>query len=280
VATKFSYRMYPVRPAALGGILLFAWDDMEALWKAYRDWMQVDSDRRLLINPMVMWMGTQPGCALMTYYNGDPDIGMGVMKEMLGGLQPLTGPLEQSLQLTTLPAFTGGGEITAWPGTSQYWRNGFLQNDFPDEAISTVKEWFLRCPMPPHGSNHPAAGTGLAPQWRNDISFAFIESLGGAMGEVPVDDTAFFWRDQKFSFTIIAIFDPTVQQWAEQSREWAFGFRAAMEPFLSGGVYANYVQSDLSDFGPAYYGDHYQRLRGVKSTYDPTHTFRFPQDLR
>ena len=120
----------------------------------------------------------------------------------------------------------------------------------------------------------------MAPQWRNDISFAFIESLGGAMGEVPVDETAFFWRDQKFSFTIIAIFDPTVQQWAEQSREWAFGFRAAMEPFLSGGVYANYVQSDLSDFGPAYYGDHYQRLRGVKSTYDPTHTFRFPQDLR
>lgn len=280
VATRFSYRLYSVRPAALGGILLFAWDDMEALWKAHRDWMQADTDHRLLINPMVVWMGPHPGCALMTYYNGEPDTGMAVMKDMLGGLQPVTGPLEESLQLTTLPAFTGGGETTAWPGTSQYWRSGFLDNDFPDEAISTVKEWFLKCPKPSNGTNHPAAGAGLAPQWRNDISFAFIESLGGAMGEVPVDDTAFFWRDQKFSFTVIAIYDPTMQQWAEQTRDWAFGFRAAMEPFLSGGVYANYVQADLPDFGTAYFGDHYQRLRSVKTTYDPTQTFRFPQDLR
>jgi FAD/FMN-containing dehydrogenase len=280
VATQFTYQMHPVLPAALGGILLFAWDDMEALWQAHRDWMQADMDHHLLINPMVVWMGTDPGCALMTYYNGDPDTGMAVMKEMLGGLTPLTGPLEQSLQLTTLPAFTGGGETTAWPGTSQYWRSGFLQNDFPDDAISTIKEWFLRTPMPPDGTNHAAAGTGLAPQWRNDISFAFIESLGGAIGEVPVDDTAFFWRDQRFSFTVIAIFDPAIPQWAEESREWAFGFRAAMEPYLSGGVYANYVQADLSDFGTAYYGDHYQRLRGVKATYDRSHTFRFPQDLR
>ncbi len=280
VATRFSYRMHPVRPAALGGILVFAWDDMEALWRAYRDWMQADPDPRLLVNPMVVWMGPDPGCALMTYYNGDPDTGMAVLGDLLGGLQPVTGPLEQSLQLTTLPAFTGGGETTAWPGTSQYWRSGFLDNDFPDEAISTVKEWFLRCPMPPTGTNHPAAGTGLAPQWRNDISFAFIESLGGAMGEVPVADTAFFWRDQVFSFTVIAVFDPALPEWAEQSREWAFGFRAAMEPYMSGGVYANYVQADLPDFGAAYYGDHYPRLREIKATYDPTHTFRFPQDLR
>lgn len=280
VATRFSYRLHPVRAAALGGILLFAWTDMEALWTAYRDWMQADTDDGLLINPMVVWMGTEPGCGLMTYYNGDPDNGIAVMKEMLGGLQPITGPVEQSLQLTTLPAFTGGGETTAWPGTAQYWRNGFLRNDFPDEAISTVADWFRRCPMPPNGSNHPAAGTSLAPQWRNDLSFAFIESLGGAIGRVPVDDTAFFWRDQKFSFTLIAIFDPTAQEWAEQSREWAFGFRAAMEPFMSGGAYANYTQADLPDFGAAYYGDHYQRLRGIKATYDPTHTFRFPQDLR
>jgi hypothetical protein len=225
-------------------------------------------------------MGTDPGCALMTYYNGDPDTGMAVMKKMLGGLQPITGPLEQSLQLTTLPAFTGGGETTAWPGTAQYWRSGFLDNDFPDDAISTVAEWFVRCPMPPSGTNHPAAGTKLAPQWRNDISFAYIESLGGAIGEVPIDDTAFFWRDKKFSFTVIAVFDPAMQQWAEQTREWAFGFRAAMEPFLSGGVYANYVQADLADFGAAYYGDHYDKLRAIKAAYDPTHTFQFPQDLR
>jgi FAD/FMN-containing dehydrogenase len=280
VATQFTYQMHPVLPAALGGILLFAWADMEALWKAYRNWMQADTDHHLLINPMVVWMGTDPGCALMTYYNGDPDTGMAVMKEMLGGLTPVTGPLEQSLQLTTLPAFTGGGETTAWPGTAQYWRSGFLQNDFPDDAISTIQDWFLRTPMPPTGTNHPAAGTGLAPQWRNDISFAFIESLGGAMGEVPVDDTAFFWRDQKFSFTVIGIFDPAIPQWAEATQEWAFGFRAAMEPYLSGGVYANYVQADLPDFGTAYYGDHYQRLRDVKAIYDPSHTFQFPQDLR
>lgn len=280
VATRFSYRMHPVRPAALGGVLLFAWKDMEALWRQYRDWMQADTDRHLLINPMVIWMGPEPGCGLMTYYNGDPDTGMEVIRQMLDGLQPITGPLEQSLQLTTLPAFTGGGETTAWPGTAQYWRSGFLDNDFPNEAIATVKDWFVRCPMPPNRTRHPAAGTDLAPQWRNDISFAFIESLGGAMGSVPVEDTAFWWRDQRFSFTAIAIYDPSEREWAEQSRQWAFDFRAAMAPFMSGGVYANYLQADLPNFGAAYWGGHYERLRSIKATYDPSHTFRFPQDLR
>jgi FAD/FMN-containing dehydrogenase len=280
VATEFTYKLHPILPAALGGILLFTWDDMEKVWTAYRNWMQADPDHGLLVNPMVVWMGTTPACGLMTYYNGDPDTGMTAVKGLLGDLTPISGPVEQSLQLTTLPGFTGGGETTAWPGTAQYWRSGFLQNDFPDEAISTVHDWFLRTPMPPTGTNHPAAGSGLAPQWRNDISFAFIESLGGAMGQVPVDDTAFFWREQKFSFTVIAIFDPAIPQWAEECQDWAFGFRTAMEPYFSGGVYANYVQADLPDFGTAYYGDHYQKLRGIKAEYDPSHTFQFPQDLR
>ena len=78
---------------------------------------------------------------------------------------------------------------------------------------------------------------------------------------------------------MIAVFDPSMPEWAEQNREWADGFRAAMEPFFSGGAYVNYVQADLPNFGEAYYGDHYDRLRSIKSTYDPKHTFRFPQDL-
>lgn len=280
VTTRLSYRLHPIRAAALGGTLLFKWDDMEAVWSGCRDWLQLDPDKRLMLNPMLVHIGTEPACALSVYYNGDPDVGMVEIGKAINGRQPLNGPIEQALSLTTLPGFTGGGETTAWPGTSQYWRSGFLRNDFPDEAILTIKDWFKRCPPPPTGRNHPVAGTGLAPQWRNDLSFAFIEPFGGAIADVPVEDTAFFWRDQKFSFTVIAVFDSEDEQWAEETRDWAFGFRAAVDPFMSGGVYANYLQADLENFGQAYWGGHYQRLRGIKATYDPTSTFQFPQDLR
>jgi hypothetical protein len=52
-----------------------------------------------------------------------------------------------------------------------------------------------------------------------------------------------------------------------------------MEPWFCGGVYVNYMQAELQDWQHAYYGDNYEPLRAIKAAVDPSHTFRFPQDV-
>jgi len=118
-----------------------------------------------------------------------------------------------------------------------------------------------------HGLAEVAAAQADAPR---------AAALAASAGK---SETAFFWRDQLFSFTFIGIYDPAVAGWGEKTKKWADRFRAAMEPNFSGGVYVNYMQSELPNWQEAYYGENLDQLRAIKAEVDPDHVFRFPQSL-
>jgi len=279
--TRFTYRLRPIGRELLGGMLVYKWADAKAVFQFFREWMNGDDDERLTLLPMFFFAhGNAPMAGISAFYNGDPEEAFDYIQEILAAAKmpdPVNGPLDQALVRGTLPAYTGTESTTAWPGSGQYWRSGFLDNDFPDEAIDTFLSWFEKCPPPPPGR---ARRTGASTFKQDDLSFGFIESLGGAIERVGKADTAFYWRDQRFSFTFIGIYDTTEATWAAQTRDWAVAFRKAMETYFAGGVYVNYMQADLADWQHAYYGEHYERLRAVKDEYDPQHMFRFPQDLQ
>ena len=242
------------------------------------------NDDRLTLLPL-FFFGPPPdysaGVGISCFYNGSYDEGLAYMKEIIAAANPkmpdpLNGPLEAALQPGTLPAYTGTESTTAWPGSGQYWRSGFLKNELSDDAIDTIIEEFPKAPKPPAGHT-PQPGLNMYKQ--DDLSFGFIESLGGAIARVGKTDTAFYWRDQLFSFTFIGVYDPSVPDWGDETKEWADGFRDAMGPYFSGGVYVNYMQAELPNWQTAYYGQNYTQLRRIKVKYDGDHLFSFPQDL-
>ena len=61
--------------------------------------------------------------------------------------------------------------------------------------------------------------------------------------------------------------------------EWLEGYYAAMQPYLSGGVYQNFPDRGLANWQHAYYGKNLNRLVEVKRTWDPHNLFRFPQSI-
>ncbi len=63
------------------------------------------------------------------------------------------------------------------------------------------------------------------------------------------------------------------------AREWLLQSWASVHPWGSGSVYPCFPDSDLDDWGRAYYGDNYPRLLEVKRRYDPDNTFRFGQSI-
>jgi FAD/FMN-containing dehydrogenase len=61
----------------------------------------------------------------------------------------------------------------------------------------------------------------------------------------------------------------------DEAAAWARGFRQALEPFASGGAWLNWIGDEGDARVRAAFGQHnYERLRAIKSAYDPSNQFR------
>ena len=107
-----------------------------------------------------------------------------------------------------------------------------------------------------------------------------MDLMGGAIGRVPPDATAFVHRDAVFSaqyyISSSSTWSPTQ---VTQAQGIVSGLRTTMAPWSSGEAYQNYLDPTLSNWQQAYYGANYARLRQVKTTYDPTQVFRPAQGV-
>jgi FAD/FMN-containing dehydrogenase len=272
---RFTFRLHPITNAFMAGTVCYNWEsDTRKMLQFYREWMRSNGDDRLTLLPIIGFdFNADPTSLLSVIYNGDWEEGYKYWTKICRdfgapvAVNSLLGP-------TTLPAFTASESSTAWPGLGQYWKSGFLKNDFPDAAIDTMMTWFEKAPKPAQAKR---ANTNAlrAP----DLTFGFIESLGGRIRERGATDTAFFWRENLFSFTVVGVYPPSDTELAHATEAWAAGFRDAMDPFYAGGVYVNYMQDGPRDWKRAYYGDNFDRLHAAKREYDPGHLFFFPQDL-
>jgi len=106
---------------------------------------------------------------------------------------------------------------------------------------------------------------------------AQLRVLGGAMARVPVEDTAFAHRTSRIMVSVAAFYNGPEDQAERQS--WVLDFAAALQQSDSG-VYVNF----LSDEGEArvraaYPGATWERLRQIKTRYDPTNLFHLNQNI-
>jgi len=103
-----------------------------------------------------------------------------------------------------------------------------------------------------------------------------LQHLGGAVGRVPADATAFALRDQEFIVNIVArtptaVGFPAVVQWAR-------GVTSALGP--DAGTYVNFTgESTPALVRASYPAATYQRLVALKNEYDPTNLFRLNQNI-
>jgi FAD/FMN-containing dehydrogenase len=102
-------------------------------------------------------------------------------------------------------------------------------------------------------------------------SMAFIEPMGGAIGRVPTDATAYPHRAARFSLGIAAGWDDPADD--DRQIAWARAAHAATSRAATGGVYGNYLDRDEDDQVAAAYRGNLARLSRVKAVYDPENVF-------
>jgi FAD/FMN-containing dehydrogenase len=140
----------------------------------------------------------------------------------------------------------------------------FTRNPFPKEAIDLIALFVQKAPT--------------------DDSNFFTQAFGGAVRKIPRGGTAFPHRDALFYSEPGAgwgtrgeqpgAYDPLTSR----AQAWIAEFSQALRPYVNG-AYVNVPNIAMQDWETAYWGSNVNRLREIKTKYDPHNVFRYEQSI-
>lgn len=110
---------------------------------------------------------------------------------------------------------------------------------------------------------------------RSPLSLIGMHQVGGAVRDAPADATAYSHRSPEWNVQFIGGWEDEPDG-REVETAWARESWAALEPYTTGEIYANFV----GDVGERAYRGRYDRLAALKRKYDPTNLFRFNQNVK
>ena len=257
VATSFEYRLHPVGPVMTGGLVVHTFDDARDLLRFYRDVIGAVPDELTVyaaLTPSPDGSGTKVA-ALAACHCGpasDGEVALRPIKDFGSPVMDVIGPMPYC-------QINGMLDMGYPRGALNYWKSRFLA-EFTDEAIDTMVECFADYSGGMHGAG------------------VFLEHVHGAATRLSVDATAFPHRDDALSLLIVSEWENTAD--SDRLIAWARDTYARMEPFMATGGYMNYLDHDeVEGAVAAAYGPNYQRLRELKSKYDPTNLFHMNQNI-
>jgi FAD/FMN-containing dehydrogenase len=143
----------------------------------------------------------------------------------------------------------------------------------PDPGHLFAKSDFFRAPVPARSiaalAEHIRAARASGEARELDFT-----PWGGAYNRVRPDATAFPHRTARFLLKHEVVIDPEGPPTATTAaRDWLARSWALTHPSGTGGAYANFPDTDLAAWDPAYHGTNLDRLLTVKARYDPDDVF-------
>jgi FAD/FMN-containing dehydrogenase len=142
------------------------------------------------------------------------------------------------------------------PGEQWYWRADFFAA-MPGEAIGLHERF---------GAQLPSAKSTM-----------HLYPVDGAAHDRANDATAWAYRDATYA-AVYAGVDPDPGAVGALTA-WCQAYQEALHPYSAGGAYVNMMMDEGRDRIRASYRGNYERLRAVKTLYDPANLFRVNQNV-
>ena len=253
VVTSLEYRLHPVTEV-LGGMVIYPLDQARDVLRFYRDFAaQLPDEAEAFAAVLTAPQGT-PVVALILGYNGPVSEGEEVLapaRRFGAPIADVVGPMPYAARQRLLD------EPNATHGLQRYWRSAFT-GAISDELIDVLIE---------------GATTFTSP-----LSALIFFYMHGAATRVPPADTAFAPRRAQWDFDAIG-------QWTDGGESaihtrWVRALWSRLEPHLQGSAYVNHLAADdRPEKVRASFGANYDRLRALKTVYDPTNLFRLNANI-
>ncbi len=261
VVTSFEFQLYEVGPEVPAAQIFYPMEKAKDVLYAYRDLM-ADAPDELSCYAVAVHVPPaepfpekhqgKPALALVACYSGPIEEG----QKLLAPLQKLGEAIFENVGPMPYVALQQGFDDGVPNGARYYWKSHYV-DEISDQFIETYLTHTHTLPGP--------------------LTISAIEPMGGAISRVSPEETAFPHRNAKFALGIYAGWmDPGDD---DTSIAWTRDFHHAIAPYSTGGVYMNYLDQDDTEKIHAAFGNNYQRLRKLKTKYDPTNFFRLNQNI-
>jgi len=255
IVTSFEYQLHPVE-TLLAGMLIHPMAQAREVLAFYHQFVNGAPDELMTGAAMLTTPEGDQIVAIIVCYSGSMEEGEALLRplrEFGSPIADLIGPMSyaqvQSLLDEGFP-----------PGRRNYVKTNFM-NVIDDDAASVLLERFQSVPSP-------------------YSAIAFFQ-LGGAVGRVGKEDTAFYHRDAGYHMFLASVWEDPAKD--EENIQWTRDTWSAMQRFSGNGVYVNEMgdeQESLDRIAEAYGERTYERLVALKNQYDPTNFFRLNPNIK
>jgi FAD binding domain/Berberine and berberine like len=256
VVTRLTLRALP-EPAATSFHLEWPFERASALIAAWQEWSPRGPDA--LAASLLVTVGGEAGAEPVVHLFGSMIGSETETVALLDDFVSVSGADPASSErshmrygsLKNFLAERGPGDQEDEDGR-MYMKSEFFREPLPAGAVEALMELFVR---------------GRRPGEARKLDFM---PWGGAYNRMPADATAFPHREELFllehSVVVPADFEGAA---TEAACGWLSDSWELVHPSGSGGVYANFPDTDLPDEHRAYWGANLERVRRVKAKYDP-----------
>jgi len=262
VVTRFEFRLHPVGPNVLSGLIVYPFAQAKQVLQQYRDFVAKAPDELsvwtvLRKAPPLPFLPEQVHgteiLALALLYAGDPSQG----EALIEPLRKFGTPVGEHVGVQPYTAWQQAFDPLLAPGARNYWKShNFSKLD--DKLFDAVIEYIGKLPSP-----------------QCEI---FFGAIGGATTRPAPDSAAYAHRDAQFVMNVHGRWDEAADD--DRCISWARDFYKASAPFASSGVYVNFLTADEADRVRSAYGPNYDRLTQVKRMYDPANLFCTNQNIK
>ena len=262
VVTRFEFRLHPVGPEVLCGLIVYSMSEATSVLRQYRDFVAKAPDELSVwavmrkAPPLPFLPESVHGqnvVVLAMCHLGDPAAGASLVE-----------PLRHFG--TVLGEHVGPAPLVAWQQAFDPLLTADARNYWKSHNLDAVSDGFIDCLI-------EAVDTLPSPHCE-----ILIVSMGGAISRVEPGATAYAHRAARFVTNVHGRWESAAED--ERGVRWARDFFEKAARFATGGVYVNFITDDERGRVHAAYGANYQRLARVKRTYDPDNLFRVNQNIR
>jgi hypothetical protein len=261
IVTEFEFRLHPVGPILLAGPIFWPIEKSPDVLRFYRDWIAEAPDELMTIlvhrrAPSLPFVPQELHGELVVSvaccYAGPVDEGEKVVRPLRRFGSPVLDLCEPKPYLAHQAMFD-----PSFPHGWWYYMRACDVAELTDEVIDITAQHSMRI--------------------RSPLTAFPIWQLGGAVGRVADDETAFNGRQAGHTFNITAITETA--EGFDEERDWSRSFWAALEPHHMG-VYVNFLMDEGDErIREAYGPDKYDRLKALKRRYDPDNFFHLNQNI-